>query len=129
MAENRKFAFLEESGAFTGQHQYVRELDLLSVSVVVDISGDLTLTDAHHGKVVRHTTDDDITITAPAGLRSDFRCSLLQWDTGTVTVAAGTGATVSEPDDQLLLEGQYVLASLIAVAQDTFLLTGRTAAE
>lgn len=128
MAENRKIALLEENGAFTGQHQYAREIGLLAGAVMANVTASFTLTDEFHGKIVRNTGASNITVTVPAGLRTDFACGLLQWGPGSVTVAAGSGATVEEPDDQLELEKQYVLGSLIAVAADTYLLAARTTA-
>lgn len=128
MDEVRKIALLEKSGAHTGQHQEVSQIGLLAGSVIADVTGSFTLTDDYNGKIVRNTGASNITVTVPAGLRAGFACGLLQWGEGTVTVAADTGATVSEPDDQLELEKQYVLASLIAVAADTYLLAGRTTA-
>jgi hypothetical protein len=60
---------------------------------VVPFTGNRTLSLDDNGKVLRCDDTSDVTITVPADLPECFTCGFLRWSTGTVTVAAGAGAT------------------------------------
>ncbi|WP_131871091.1 hypothetical protein [Bradyrhizobium sp. Y-H1] len=60
---------------------------------VVPFTGDRTLSLDDNGKVLRCDDTSNVTITVPADLPECFSCGFLMWSTGTVTLAAGSGAT------------------------------------
>jgi hypothetical protein len=85
-----------------------------------------TLTDADNGKIVVFTSSSAVTLTIPAGLTELFTCSLVQYGTGQVTVAAGTGVTLRLRGSTNKTGGQYAIASLISVVTNEYILAGDT---
>lgn len=80
-----------------------------------------------NGFILETGADVPVTITVPAGLPQGFVVGISQGGTGQVTIAAGDGVTILEPDSQFATEKQYVLLSLVSVALNNFRLYGRTA--
>jgi hypothetical protein len=60
---------------------------------VVPFTGNRTLSLDDNGKVLRCDDTSNVTITVPADLPECFTCGFMMWSTGTITVAAGSGAT------------------------------------
>lgn len=84
-----------------------------------------TLKASDNGKTVTLNNASAITLTIPASLGAGFSCLLVQLGAGTVTVAAGAGATVNSRGSLLDLNGQYAVASVIPTATaDTYILAG-----
>lgn len=67
-----------------------------------------------------------ITITVPTGLPANFQCCFVQEGAGQITVSGS--ATINNRQTQLKSAGQYALLSLIAIAQDSYILGGDTGA-
>ncbi len=86
-----------------------------------------TLVAADHNKLKITSSASAVTITVPAGLGFPFICGISQGAAGQVTLSAGSGATINEPDSLLATEKQYVILTLFATAANVFLLSGRTA--
>jgi len=79
---------------------------LLSRYAVLETSTARTLTSADHGKTIFTTNGSATTITVPSGLPSYFECDIVQKGAGQITVAAGSGVTVSSYSSWLKTAGQ-----------------------
>lgn len=86
-----------------------------------------TISIYENGLILETSADVPVTITVPSGLPQGFVIGISQGGTGQVTLSAGAGVTILEPDSQFATEKQYVLLSLVSVAADNFRLYGRTA--
>jgi hypothetical protein len=121
--------FSDSPGAEAHGSVLAREIGLKAGALIMMIAGTtLSLTDDHHGRVLDFRSGSATTVTIPAGLRSDFCCGISQGGAGQVTVAAGAGVTLIEPDSQFKTEKQHVMLSLVAFESNIFKLFGRTAA-
>ncbi|MCJ9731292.1 hypothetical protein [Bradyrhizobium sp. PRIMUS42] len=60
---------------------------------VVPFTGNRALSLDDNGKVLRCDDTSNVTITVPRDLPECFTCGFMMWSTGTITVAAGSGAT------------------------------------
>ena len=104
-----------------------------SGSVVVNAQSGTTytlvLSDA--GKLVTLDNGSAITLTVPPNSSVAFEVgatiALAQLGAGTVSVAEGSGVTVSSLDGNTDLSGQYATASLVKTATDSWLLVGALA--
>lgn len=70
---------------------------------------------------------DAITVTIPVGLPSNFQCCFVQEGAGQITVV-DDGVTINNRQTQTKTAGQYALISLVAIAQDVYVLGGDTGA-
>lgn len=86
----------------------------------------LALTDS--GKMVSLSNTSAVTLTVPNNSTIAFatatRVDLLQYNTGQVTVAAGTGVTLRSSSSKLKLTGQYSGATLWKKGTDEWVLIG-----
>jgi hypothetical protein len=76
-------------------------------------TGNRTLKDDDNGKVLRCDDSSSVTITVPNNLAEGFNVAFAMWDVGTVTIAAGSGATNRSGTSQITT--QYLLGSLIVL--------------
>ncbi|WP_448043773.1 hypothetical protein [Bradyrhizobium liaoningense] len=83
---------------------------------VIPFTGNRTLTADDNGKVLRCDDASNVTITVPATLPECFTCGFLMWGAGTVTVAAGSGAT--KRSSTAALSTQYSSGAML-VAKNT----------
>lgn len=95
--------------------------------VSLSASRDAALTDA--GKIVVNSSSSNYTYTvkqdSDVSMPIGTEIELLRTSTGTFTVAAGTGATVSKLSTKLLtLAGAGAMAKLTKTAANTWVLTG-----
>lgn len=74
---------------------------------LVTVSGNTTITDSFHNKIVRITAS--CTITIPTGLRTDFNCTFEVIGAYTAQFVDGSGATTSAPF------GRYLKTDLTAM--------------
>ena len=82
-----------------------------------------TLSDDDHGYML--CFKQATTVTAPAGLRTDFSCGWSQDAAGVVTFAAGAGATVNSKGGGLASSAQYSTGGIAMFdTADTFRLMG-----
>lgn len=82
-----------------------------------------TLTDDDHGYML--CFKQATTVTAPAGLRTDFSCGWSQDAAGVVTFAAGAGATINSKGGGLASSAQYSTGGISMFdTADTFRLMG-----
>jgi hypothetical protein len=77
-----------------------------------------------NGKIVTLSNAASITVTAPASLGAGFNCILIQLGAGQVTVAPGSGATVTNRQSLLKLAGSGAVGTLIASAASTYDVAG-----
>lgn len=102
--------------------------DIVSRPTVRTVTGTTdTILSADLGNAVRYTSGDPVTVSVPSGLGEGFTCLLLQAGAGTVTVAAGAGATVVNRQTQFDAAGQWAVCSLFADEADHLIFGGDTA--
>jgi hypothetical protein len=82
-----------------------------------------TLAAADSGKVLVFTSATNVTLTVPSGLDAGFGCLIVQLGAGRVTPTA-SGTTIRQRESLTRTAGQYAIATLIAYASDTFVLSG-----
>jgi len=92
--------------------------------VNVTITAGRALTDSDHGDTLVYSGSSNITLTAPASLRSGFFVRVVAMGTGAITFAAGSGATVNGPQGQLSTGHQYATAELRKVTSTAFVAFG-----
>lgn len=101
-------------------------VDTLSSEVrqfeAVALSANRTLAAADSGKVLVFSAA--ATLTVPTGLPVGFACTIVQRGTGTVTVAAGAGATVGSAEGLYRTSAQYAVASILVVEANVAVLSG-----
>jgi len=101
----------------------------VDVNTQTGTSYTLVLSDA--GKLVTLNNSSAITLTVPPNSSVAFQVgatiALAQLGAGTVSVAEGSGVTVSSLDDKVDLSGQYATASLVKTGTDAWLLVGALA--
>lgn len=83
-----------------------------------------TLLASDNGKVLVFSNAGAITLNVPSGLLSGFNCLIVQTGAGQVTPTAGGGVTIGQRQSYTKTAGDNAVASLIAIAADTFVLTG-----
>lgn len=85
-----------------------------------------TLQASDAGKVVVLNNASAITVTVPSGLGAGFNCSFVQKGAGQVTFSASS-TTINNRQSHTKINAQYGVASLLAYADDIFVLAGDTA--
>lgn len=88
-----------------------RGLGLEVIPVTASFTWDTTYTD----RVIRSDASGGITITLPADAPVGAASTIQQYGAGTVTVAAGTGATISSSSGILATSAQYDVIQVICV--------------
>lgn len=93
------------------------------------ITASRALTAADNGGTLYNTTANAYTLTVPSGLPAGFGVAVVQKSTGAVTVAAGSGATLTSADSFTKTGGANKVISVInsGVAND-YILSGQGAA-
>lgn len=92
---------------------------------VISAATSYTLTNADNGKQLEFTATAAVTVTLPTGLEANFSCTLLQLNTGQVTVSP-SGATLNNRSSQTKTAGRYAAVSIIPVGTDSYILAGDT---
>ena len=85
-----------------------------------------TLLAADNGKVVVLNNGSAVTVTVPSGLGAGFNCSFVQKGAGQVSFSA-SGTTINNRQSHTKINAQYGVASLVAYADNVFVLAGDTA--
>lgn len=78
---------------------------------VVPFTGNRTLSLDDNGKVLRCDDTSNVTVTVPRDLPECFTCGFMMWSTGTISVAAGSGAT--KRSSTSALSTQYSTGALL----------------
>lgn len=91
-----------------------------------DKTDDYTLLASDNGKVVVMNKASAVTVTVPSGLGAGFNCSFVQKGAGQVTFSASS-TTINNRQSHTKINAQYGVASLLAYADDVFVLAGDTA--
>ena len=79
-----------------------------------------------NGKVVVMNKASAVTVTVPSGLGAGFNCSFVQKGAGQVSFSASS-TTINNRQSHTKINAQYGVASLLAYADDVFVLAGDTA--
>jgi dihydrodipicolinate synthase/N-acetylneuraminate lyase len=74
--------------------------------------------------VIRSDAAGPITLTFPDTPRLGFNCAVVQAGAGAVTVIAGGGATMNNRQSFTKTAGQWGTIGVLAIAPDTYVLTG-----
>ena len=85
-----------------------------------------TLLASDNGKVVVLNNGSAVTVTVPSGLGAGFNCSFVQKGAGQVSFSASS-TTINNRQSHTKINAQFGVASLLAYADDTFVLAGDTA--
>ena len=85
-----------------------------------------TLLAGDNGKVVVLNNGAAITVTVPSGLGAGFNCSFVQKGAGQVSFSA-SGTTINNRQSHTRINAQFGVASLVAYADNVFVLAGDTA--
>ena len=85
-----------------------------------------TLVAGDNGKVVVLNNASAVTVTVPSGLGAGFNCSFVQKGAGQVSFSA-SGTTINNRQSHTKINAQYGVASIVAYADNTFVLAGDTA--
>ena len=85
-----------------------------------------TLLASDNGKVVVLNDGSAVTVTVPSGLGAGFNCSFVQKGAGQVSFSA-SGTTINNRQSHTKINAQYGVASIVAYADDVFVLAGDTA--
>ena len=91
-----------------------------------DKTDDYTLLASDNGKVVVMNKGSAVTVTVPSGLGAGFNCSFVQKGAGQVSFSASS-TTINNRQSHTKINAQFGVASLLAYADDTFVLAGDTA--
>jgi len=113
---------------FVAGRSFVGSTDLAAPALNPQTGTAYTLQASDRGKIVVLSNAGAITLTVPQNLGAGFNCFVVQGGAGQVTVAAGSGATVSNRSGHTKLAGQNAMGSIVAIAASTYLLGGDTAA-
>ena len=85
-----------------------------------------TLLAGDNGKVVVLNNGSAVTVTVPSGLGAGFNCSFVQKGAGQVSFSA-SGTTINNRQSHTKINAQYGVASIVAYADNVFVLAGDTA--
>lgn len=80
---------------------------------IVPFSSSFTLTPEHNGAIFRHDGSSNVTVTVPNTLDDGFNVGFAMFNTGTITVAAGAGAT--NRSGKTALSTQYQCGSMLVM--------------
>jgi hypothetical protein len=83
-----------------------------------------TLKESDSGTIIPFTSGSGIALTIPPGLGQGFEVGIVQQGAGQITVSATSPAAFNNRQSFTKTAGQYAMISLVAVAADTFILTG-----
>lgn len=96
---------------------------VLTGQLITESGTSRTLSATDNGKVIVCSNASAVTITVPAGLAVGFNCTLIQANTGKVTLSPSS--TVVDSYSALLSTmGQYAVISIISVDTDVFVAAG-----
>jgi hypothetical protein len=86
-----------------------------------------TLAASDNGRVVTLNNAAAVTVTVPASLGAGFSCTLIQLGVGQVTVTPGATVTINAPGGVNKTAVRYSAITLLAVAANSFILSGDAA--
>ena len=102
------------------------KLEDFDASIDADKTADHTLVASDNGKVIVMNKASAVTVTVPSGLGAGFNCSFVQKGAGRVTFSA-SGTTINNRQSHTKINAQFGVASLVAYADNVFVLAGDTA--
>lgn len=87
-----------------------------------------TMQASDNGKLVTFDNAGTVTVTLPSGLPAGFNIVCVQLGAGQVSFVAGSGATISNRQNQAKVVGQKGVVTVVAVATSTYYIAGDTGA-
>ncbi len=101
---------------------------ILGDPTIKAVTTNTTIDTSYDGIVIYYTGSGAITLTFPNALTvTSFSCAVVQGGSGTITCAAGTGATMNNRQSFTGTAGQYAIVGVLAVASTKFILSGDAA--
>lgn len=94
-----------------------------SSEIVTESTTTRTLNDSDNGKVIVCSSSSDVAITIPNTLTSGFGCTVVQSGNGQVTVAAGSGSTLSSYVGTST-KGRYAVIQIVPVGTNAYIVAG-----
>jgi len=116
------FGQLPKPGGVTGDGGASEKMPIVA-GINAQTGTSYALQASDNGKVITLANGADITLTVPAGLGAGFNVLIIQLGAGTVTPTA-SGTTINQRLSYTKTAGQYAVATLVAYAADTFVLSG-----
>jgi hypothetical protein len=95
-----------------------------ALELVAESGTTRSLTEADNGKVIKLNNVSGITVTISSGLPIDFSCSLVQTNSGNVTVTGAAGVQLFTSSNTFRLAKQYSVAAVFAIDNNQYVLTG-----
>lgn len=95
---------------------------------VVDVASSRTIVSTDNRCMLRITAVAPVTLTLPAGLPSQFRCRVMQQNSGAkTTMAASGGASVNGQGGKLSTNGQYTVIEILPTGTaDAYVVGGQS---
>jgi len=91
----------------------------------VTVTGSMVINDGtYNGATLVCLANSPITLTFGSTVTADFFCLIVQATANVVTVAAGTGATITNPHSYTGTSGQGSVIGVMAVSDGNMLLVG-----
>lgn len=88
------------------------------------ITGSVTLDDTYRGLTIIFDSSSAGTITLPSNLPAGFNVTVLQINTGQVTMAAGSGAVLQSRQGFSKTAGQWAMIGITAYDQGSYVMVG-----
>lgn len=119
---------IKQHGGIFGRHPEFSEVSsgayAGTADLIVNETGtSRTLAADDNGKVLVCDNTSAITVTCPTGLPVGFSCTIIQANTGKVTLSA-SGSSVQSYSGLLSTMGQYAVISVISPDADSFIAAG-----
>lgn len=96
---------------------------MLTGVIVTESGTTRTLSATDNGKIIYCTSSSAVTINCASGLGAGFNVTVIQGDTGKVTIAPN-GQTLVSYSSLFSTMGQYAVISLVAPVANTFVAAG-----
>jgi hypothetical protein len=108
---------------YAGSPTVPQQLATLNAAINAQTGTTYTLQASDNGEVLTFNNASGITLTVPSGLGAGFNCLIVQLGAGTVTPTS-SAATIYQRQSLTQTAGQYAVATLVAIAPNTFILSG-----
>jgi len=101
-----------------------------SSMIINETTTSRTLSASDNGKVIRCSNSGNVAISVPSGLGDGYSVTIIQENTGQVTISevAASGVTINNRQSHTKTAGRWATVSLVAITANNFVLAGDTAA-
>ncbi len=101
----------------------------VGVSSFETVSGtSYSLSANDRSKILRFTSNSNVTVTVPSGLTPTFDCMFVQTGSGQVIVSGASGVTINAALSATRTAYQYAVATLVPIATNVYILSGEVTA-